>query len=96
MCEFHLFLLGEDFYVQDEGLAIVSPLSPILTDLFMDDLEQKGLSTCSNGYRVPWRYVDNVLLFWNMNSGDIESFHKHMDSLNPAEIEKYDKIPFFT
>jgi hypothetical protein len=75
-----------------------SPLSPILADLFMEELEQKGLSTYNNGPRVWWRYVD-VFLIWNMNSGDIEEFHNHINSLNPAikftkEIEEENTLPF--
>jgi hypothetical protein len=68
------FQLGEDFYTQDEGLAKGSPLSPILADLFMEELEQKGLSTYNNGPRVWWRYVEDVFLIWKMNSGDLEEF----------------------
>jgi hypothetical protein len=78
------FQLGEDFCTQDEGLAMGSPLSPILADLFMEELEQKGLPTYNNGSRVWWRYVDDAFLIWNMNSGDIEEFHNHMNSLNRA------------
>ena len=42
------FSIQGQFYVQFEGAAMGSPVSPIVANLYMEYLEQKTLSTCPN------------------------------------------------
>ena len=51
-------------YEQKFGMAIGSPVSPILANLFMEDFEQRAIRTrCSKDIRSSFwkRYVDNAL-----------------------------------
>ena len=45
-----------------------SPLSPILTDIVMQDIEEKKLPFV---VPIPFRYVDDILLAVSKNSYDI-------------------------
>ena len=42
------FSFQDQFYEQVEGAAMGSPVSPIVANLFMEYLEQKGLCTAPN------------------------------------------------
>ena len=42
------FSFQDQFYEQVEGAAMGSPVSPIVANLYMNDLEQKALSTAPN------------------------------------------------
>ncbi|XP_076330861.1 uncharacterized protein LOC143236466 [Tachypleus tridentatus] len=58
------FQYNEEFYEQTDGLAMGSPLSPILVDIFMKDFEERSLSSTlrkPNFYRC---YVDDTFVIW--------------------------------
>ena len=91
------FCFQDQFYEQVEGVAMFSPVSPIVANLYMEYLEQKALSTAP-----PPR-------FWHRFVGDIFVIHKeankqdflqHISSVHPAigftvEDNKEDgSIPF--
>jgi hypothetical protein len=55
------FQLGEKLYEQTSGLAIGSPLSPILADLYMERMEQKIKNEDTQDWIKFWRrYVDDI------------------------------------
>ena len=50
------------FYEQVEGVAMRSPVSLIMANLFMEHLEQKALGTATNPLRLWLRYVDDTFV----------------------------------
>ena len=46
------FSFQGQFYEQVEGAAMGSPVSPIVANLYMEYLEQKALSTCTQSPQV--------------------------------------------
>ena len=59
---FNVFAFGDDEYEQTHGLAMGSPLSPVLAQLFMEKLESGPIKEII-GPRVKWlRYVEDTLV----------------------------------
>ena len=55
------FKFRDKFYDLTDGLAMGSPVSPPVANLFMADLESKALRSFSGAPSVWYRYVDDVL-----------------------------------
>ena len=80
------FLFNNQFYTQEEGLAMGSPLSPLLAEIFMDHLENKLFQS-----KVPllsnvfywYRYVDDVLCCWTGSHRQAHNFLTFLNSLHP-------------
>ena len=75
------FSFQDQFYEQVEGVAMGSPVSPIVANLYIEYLEQKGLSTAP----PPWfwhRFVDDTFVIHKeVNKQD---FLQHINSVDPA------------
>ena len=92
------FTFNDKFYSQRFGMAMGNPLSPILSNLYMEFFESRILSNIlPRG--VTWlRYVDDILCLWPTNY-DIDEFLVNINDLVPSikftlEIERDCTIPF--
>ena len=96
------FMFNQNIYMQKEGLAMGSPLSPLLAEIFMDNFEKTVFSsknplTKQIGY---WfRYVDDVLCLWLGTDRQLNKFHTFINSVHPKikftlEIETNQAINF--
>ncbi|CAH8493014.1 unnamed protein product [Dicrocoelium dendriticum] len=54
------FQFNETFYRQIDGVAMGSPLGPLLADVFMSKLENTQLNECINNLVYYGRYVDDI------------------------------------
>ena len=69
------------YYDQTEGAAMGSPISPIVANLFMKDLEVQAIMT-SPSPPVLWkRYVDDT--FTIIHKQDKDSFLEHLNNIHP-------------
>ena len=85
------------FYKQIHGTAMGSPVSVVVANLVMEDLEMKALNTYANRPRMYYRYVDDTIAA--IKKTNIDDFHQHLNSLNTYiqfTIERYKdtRIPF--
>lgn len=93
------FQFEEQFYEQIEGMAMGSPLSPVLANIFMEDFEKEVLKTTTLKPRLWLRYVDDTFVLWPHRLEDIEVFHQHLNKRNKSikftiEHERDNKLAF--
>ena len=71
------FSFNEKLYKQTEGFAMGDPLSALMSNLFMEDLEQKAISTAPAecGLTLWKRYVDDILNKVKTNTTEILTDH---------------------
>jgi hypothetical protein len=75
------FKFQGQLYRQVDGVAMGSPLGPVLADIFMANLEQK-LSDILSSVKFYWRYVDDTLLI-TRNKEEVVKILERMNTLHP-------------
>ena len=68
------------FFEQVKGAAMGSPISPIVANLFMEDLEVKALSTAPTPPTLWKRFVDDTFIIIKKSSK--KSFLEHLNSVD--------------
>ena len=92
------FGMGSDIYRQEEGLAMSSPLSPVLANIYMEYFEEMALGSTSLKPSMWLRYVDDTFILWP-HQGDVQILLDHVNSIRPSiqfnmEEEQDNKLPF--
>ena len=74
----NVFTVQNSFYRQTFGLAMGNPLSPVLSNLYMEYFETRFLTKICT-FNLPWyRYVDDILCLWPKT----ENSHVFLEKLN--------------
>ena len=76
-----------------------SPLSPIVTNLFMEKFERKALDSYPLKPSRWKRYVDDMNVVWPHGEDELRKFLTHLNSISPnikftMELEEDRSIPF--
>ena len=92
------FLFDGNFYDQIDGVAMGSPLGPVLANLFMAIHEKDWLKNCNSPPIFYRRYVDDIFCLVK-NETEANSFltylnSKHANIKFTVEHEKDKKLPF--
>ena len=92
------FLFNGEYYRQVDGVAMGSPLGPLLADIFMSKLENGPLKSLIENFDLYKRYVDDILIVCN-NSLNIDNilslFNRCHGSIKfTMERESNDSLPF--
>ncbi len=76
------FVYDGQFYKQLHGCAMGSPVSPIVVNLYMENFEQKAISSYPGTPPLNWfRYVDDT---WNrIKKAESKKFFDHINSIDP-------------
>jgi len=79
------FTFEDEFYIQKEGLAMGSPLSSILSELFLNHIENTKLRSNRHSNRILFyfRYVDDTIVLFNGTSRQLNLLKNHLNSLHP-------------
>ena len=90
------FGMGSDIYWQ-EGLAMGSPLSPLLANIYMGYFEAMALGSSSLKACMWLRYVDDTFILWP-HQEDVQILLDHVNSFRPSiqftmEKEQDKKLP---
>ncbi|CAH8606449.1 unnamed protein product [Schistosoma rodhaini] len=98
-CTFNVqFSFNNEIYRQRDGIAMGSPLGPILADCFMAKLENNQLSSMINRFQLYVRYIDDTFVVCDDNI-DLDDILHSFNSCHPSidftlEREKDQSIPF--
>ena len=79
-------------YKQLYGTAIGSPVSVVVTEIVMQNIEERALTTCRQTIPLWLRYVDDT--FTAVHKDEIDEFHDHLNEQN-ADIWKtsFSRLP---
>ena len=98
---YSIFSFNEAIFRQIKGLAMGSPLSPTLANLFMSVLEDRLIRSCPVQIGHFWRYVDDcfVIIKRGQNNENLTLMLEHFNNGDPdikftMEVEEEGKIPF--
>ena len=58
------FMFEDEFYEQVEGVAMGSPLSPVVANIYMEKFEEYALRSADLKPRMWRRYVNNTFVLW--------------------------------
>ena len=98
LCTKHMhFSYNGSIYRQVDGVAMGSPLGPVLANIFMVHLEETIVPTLNITMPSWFRYVDDTFTFINEN--EIENVRRILNSFHPdikftSEIEVNNSISF--
>ena len=94
-----IFSFMGELYEQTCGVAMGSPPSPIIANLFMENFEQKALN--STNPKPEWwsRFVDDTFLIWAHGKEELDKFVDHLNSQTASikftkEFEDNNALPF--
>jgi hypothetical protein len=81
------FQFNGKYYIQNEGLAMGSPLSGILAEIYLNDFENKHIMNHDNKFRDKisyyYRYVDDAICLFKGNNRQIDLFTKYLNGIHP-------------
>ncbi|GJQ78547.1 hypothetical protein Trydic_g11659 [Trypoxylus dichotomus] len=87
------------FYEQTDGVAMGSPLSPVVANLFMEQFESLAIETAVDKPTVWWRCVDDTLVIWPHGRDKLDRFLEHLNGVHSniqftMELEHNGELPF--
>lgn len=97
------FCFDNEYYIQNEGLAMGSPLSGILAEIFLNNFENKHIWATKNRYKNKiiffYRYVDDIIILFDGNSRQITLFNNFVNNIHPnlkftIELEQNNSLNF--
>jgi hypothetical protein len=61
-----------------DGVAMVSPLSPVISNFFMDGFEERTLKQATHNPLCWFHYVDDTFVIWPHGPEKLEGFLDHL------------------
>jgi hypothetical protein len=88
-----------EFYEQTSGVAMGSPLSPIVANLFMENFEKRALDSYPLKPTRWKRFVDDTNVLWPHGKEELDKFFQHLNNISndikfTMELEEDGSIPF--
>ena len=90
------FTYGNKVYQQNHGVAMGSPLGPVLSGIFMVELENSLVPTLNESMTLRRRFVDDTITFAKSDNiayvlDQLSSFHEQIQYTYEVE---HNKLPF--
>ena len=77
------FGMGSDIYRQAERLAMSSPLSPVLANIYMEYFKEMALESTSLKPSIWLRDIDDTFILWP-HQEDVQTLLDHVNSIRPS------------
>jgi hypothetical protein len=80
-------------------MTMGSPLSPVLCNLYLEDLESRALSSFTPKPGLLVRYVDDIFIIWPKDISPLEELLAHFNSILATKkfiVERERKRHFYT
>ena len=95
-----LFIFNGNYYTQQDGVSMGSPLSPVLANIFLGHWEEIWLHECPLKFAPKYykRYIDDTFVLFSSYE-DVKKFHKFLNSRHvnmkfTYETEVNNMLPF--
>jgi hypothetical protein len=93
------FLCNGSFYEQKDGVAMGSPLAPVIANLYMEHFVKQAISSAAKKPTTWCRYVDDTFVVRPHGKDERQTFLKHLNSIHQniafaMEVEKQGTLPF--
>jgi len=76
------FCFDGQFYEQTDGVAMGSPLSPVIANTFMENFEKKAIEHATHNPVCWFGYVDNTFDIWPHGQEKLTEFLNHRNGLH--------------
>lgn len=91
------FSFGDEIYQQTDGVAMGSPLGPVIANIFMVELEKNLVQGLSDKMKIWYRYVDDTFCFIKENEIEnvrdvLNGFHENIGFT--YEVENSNSLSF--
>jgi hypothetical protein len=92
------FLYDSTFYEQTDGLAMGSPLAPVIADICMEKFEREALRPAKKPAHW-YRHVDDTFVVWLHGREALQEFLCHLNNIHnnirfTMELEESGTLPF--
>jgi len=65
------FSYNNQFYEQTSGMAMGSPISPVITNIFMGHFEKEALRKTFKKSEIWFRYIDDTFVIWRHGRAEL-------------------------
>jgi retron-type reverse transcriptase len=76
------FCFDGQFYEQTDGVAMGSPLSPVIANFFMESFEKKAIEQVTHKPVCWFRCVDDTFIIWPHGQKKLTEFLNHLSGLH--------------
>lgn len=98
----NFFKFDNKFYKQEDGLSMGNSLSPLLSEIFLDNMERNYIAknTIFQNNIIAWyRYVDDIFCIFNGNENQLNDFLIFINNIHNSinftfEKSRDDGLPF--
>jgi hypothetical protein len=93
------FLYNDSFYDQKDGVAMGSPLAPVMANFCMEHFEQQAISSLIRKSTRWYRYVDDAFVVWPHGKNELYYFLQPPNDVHPnikftVEVGQNGSLPF--
>jgi hypothetical protein len=93
------YCFNREFYEQTDGVAMGSPLSPVIANFFMEDFEEDALKRAIHKPLRSFKGVHDTFVIWSHGQEEVDDFLLHHNSIHyntpiSKDAERNGHIPF--